>query len=198
MAEFDTRKLIAQAFYGKSGIGFDFSEYTRNSKSADTSIDAIGVGKSTVGRDLIGRPFFMDTYITIEGEKFRLPNEPLITIKQKNNIKKTEVIGRERQGAVLEFIANDNYVIQIRGAVMEDFSYPTGNVRKLNKISGFRGSLEIENDLLRLFGVYKIAVESLDLEEMVGEPFAQKYSINAISDTDFLADLTEKQKLLLS
>ena len=43
-----------------------------------------------------------------------------------------------------------------------------------------------------MFGIRKLVIEDIKFDEMVGESGLQRYTISAISDQDFYADLNEK------
>ena len=56
-------------------------------------------------------------------------------------------------------------------------------------------ALEVKDNLyLEQFGIRKLVLKGIQFDEMVGEGGMQKYSITAVSDQDFYADLNEKDK----
>ena len=60
-------------------------------------------------------------------------------------------------------------------------------------------SLEvISNPFLELFEIRNIVLKDIQLDEMAGEQGLQKFTITAVSDQDFYADLTEREKNLKS
>ena len=48
--------------------------------------------------------------------------------------------------------------------------------------------------VFELFGIRKIVLKDIQFDEMVGEQGMQKFTITAVSDQDFYADLNEKDK----
>ncbi len=192
--EFNIEDLIRKAHFGDY-VALPFPNFTQ--KALQKKRNAKSVGNETVLKDVLGRSFFMDFKVELEGVQYYLPNEPLVSISLQNTIVKTVVLGREKKGTVKEWISNDDYSLTIRGVCVEknQEQFPYSQVELLRKLSEHRKSIEIQNDLLRLFGIYSIVIESAEYEDMLGMPNAQKYTIKALSDTDFFADLTEKRNL---
>lgn len=195
MAEFNLKGLIVKAHYGDY-IALPFPKFGYD-KIKKKKADAKKVGNDSVFKDVLGRPYFMEVRCGIDGVNYYLPNEPLISLSLQNNIVKTVVLGNERKGTVKEWIANDDYSISIKGVCVEKSQegYPSSQVETLRKISEHRGSIEVQNDLLRLFGIYSMCVESINYADMEGYPGVQIYEMNCISDMDFYADLDEKKDL---
>ncbi|WP_309597810.1 DUF6046 domain-containing protein [Flavobacterium oreochromis] len=93
-------------------------------------------------------------------------------------------------------MTKDDEVINIKGVCInidEPELYPADQVAILNDIYEIDDALEIEsNAFFELFGIRKLAIEDIKFDEMVGESGLQSYTISAISDQDFYADLNEK------
>ncbi len=53
----------------------------------------------------------------------------------------------------------------------------------------------IDNAFFELFGIRKLVIEDLQWDEMIGESGMQTYTIRALGDDDFLADLNELNNL---
>ena len=73
--------------------------------------------------------------------------------------------------------------------------YPADQVKMINDLFEINDAVDIEdNAFFELFGIRKIVLESLDWDEMIGESGLQKYTIKALGDDDFFADLNDKDK----
>lgn len=145
-----------------------------------------GVGTSA-RKNHLGRSYFMD--VILDG--ITLPNEPLITISGQKRIVETVVVGSERRGSVKELISTDDYRIQIEGICYDPLkkNYPQKQVEDIIRLCEAPKALTIENDLTELFRIHKLVVKTYTLDKMKGQPYLQKYTINAVSDEDFYAIL---------
>ena len=100
-----------------------------------------------------------------------------------------------------EYICTEDYTLSIKGiCINEDIEkrdeYPTEQVQELQRLFEINDSINIENNpFLELFGIRRIVLKSIDWSEMAGQQGLQKYSITAVSDQDFYADLTEKNAI---
>jgi hypothetical protein len=181
---FDIRSLLV------SYVGLPYPKFIAD-KIVNTNISVSDIGKSDFKNDL-GLPFFMDFYCTLPdlGE-VRLPNEPLIRFSFRKNIVKTVTVGSRRRGTVKEYISADDYQIELRGICIDPKQpqrYPSEQVELIHRLSETNEAIEIKNDILKLFGIYKIVVESASYSDMPGVPGAQAYTIRAVSDEDFYAE----------
>ena len=153
------------------------------------SIDNIG--------SLAQPPYFMDFFVQALGiNRRRLPHEPLLKFGLRKNIVKTVVAGGQRRGTVKEYINSDDWKIEIKGVCIDPTQperYPTEQVDELRELCTLNEAVEVDNDILRYFEIYSIVIESIEFEAMAGQPGAQAYKINAISDTDFYGELTNKK-----
>ncbi len=181
MNRLEIRQLSARA-HGYTGERFPIGA---------GSISIKGVGQSASGLNHLGKPYFMDFFVRSGGVNQRLPNEPLVSLSGQNRIVKTVIVGGDRSGTVKECIGADDWKISLAGICINaeaPLAYPYEQVEQLKGLKEARGSIGVENDLLRLFGIYNMVIESLYLDDMIGIPYAQKYKITALSDEDFLAE----------
>ena len=75
--------------------------------------------------------------------------------------------------------------------------YPTAQVQSLNRLFEKNESLEvIGNKLFTLFDIRNIVLKDISFEAMEGKEGIQKYTIKAVSDMDFYAELDEKRTQL--
>lgn len=205
-SKFDIRQLTAQA-HGHTGNPFsnydpgkspgaDFGKGIAGGYRQNASFNS--VTQSLTGKtNLLGVPFFMEFWMWIRTDlhskippiPMPLPNEPLVSLSGENRIVKTPIAGSGRRGTVKELISADDWRITISGVCVNTIDtklYPYPQVNVLRMLKKQRGSIRVYNDLLYLFGIRKIAVESLTLDAMPGVQHAQKYEITALSDADFL------------
>ena len=182
---FKIREFVEKA-HNKSGKEFDKSLL----KQSITNKNSIGTAK--IGRTHLGTPFFMD----VEIDKTRLPNEPLLTFSTQKRIIQTVVVGSQNRGTVKELISANDYKIKIEGVCIEPGKreYPTDQVNKIIKLCQLQEALEFKNDLAQLLGIEKIVITGYNLDKMEGQPYSQRYTIDAISDDDFFAELNNRDK----
>lgn len=190
--QIDIQNLTKQAF----GLGsFPLVEEYDMSK----------VGLNASGRDALGRLYFMDVELESDklGEKWRLPNEPLVRVSKAKNIVQTVIAGDDDNsgGVVIEQINKGNYNIDIRGVILNEEltapQYPQDQVKKLIEFAESGEPLGIACEFLSyLFGIEKIVILDYELDAMQGQPYSQRYIFNCISYKDFYGQLTERDKLL--
>ncbi len=184
---FNIRELT-QKVHNKSGKEFDKSLLPRS------IVNKNGIGIAKEGRTHLGTPFFMDVKI----DTIRLPNEPLLTFSTQKRIVQTVVVGSQKRGTVKELISANDYKIKIEGVCIEPGKkeYPTNQVNQIIAICQKQEALEFNNDLGELLGIKKIVITGYSIDKMQGQPYSQRYTIDAISDDDFFAELNNRGKLL--
>jgi hypothetical protein len=192
--EFDFKELVAKAHFDY--VGEFFPSWWNQNKTTFVLPSLKNIGANL----LLGKPFFQVLKVKYKGDEFTFPNEPLISLRLQKTIVETATVGKERRGTVKEFINIEDYSLTIRGICYNTENpelYPTDEVENLQKLFEINESLELlENPFLLLFGIKQIVLKEIEWEEMRGVQGAQAYTISAISDQDFYADLTEKNKLL--
>lgn len=136
---------------------------------------------------VFGSPIFMPVQIEIPGLKWKLPNEPVVTINQVRRIVETEIDSAD--GSFKELFSNGDFDIKIEGIIAdEDFTtdqYPADEVRKLRQIVEYKGSCKIYCDMLSLWNITQIAIYSFDLPAVPGSPSSTGYVITAKSDKNY-------------
>ena len=194
MADFDLKELIAKVH--NNYIGPYFPEWWKKNKSKFELPSLMGIGRELV----LGGTYFQTLKVAYKGEEFNFPNEPLITMSLAKTIVETATVGDERIGTVKEYITTEDYQLTIRGVcVNEDPEkrelYPAEQVQELHRIVAINDSLEVlSNPFLLLFDIKNIVIKNVEYDEMSGQQGLQKYTITAVSDQDFYADLAEKEK----
>ncbi|RQO66853.1 hypothetical protein DBR40_21615 [Pedobacter sp. KBW01] len=149
--------------------------------------------------NISGSPYFMQLSLKKQsGEIITLPNEPLVSISLQKTIVETATVGEGRTGTVKEYICTEDFDIEIKGVCIgENGAYPTEDVKAVKDLFLVNEALEVhENLFFELFDIKKIVLKSFKLDEMVGQEGVQKYSINAVSDIPFFAELSERTKFI--
>lgn len=117
---------------------------------------------------------------TIEG--VQLPNEPIISLKGKKRIVKTSPPGLS--GSVKEHIQLDDYIIQIKGEMIndEEDDLPQEQMRDIRELCERLGALKITNRLLSYYNIDYIVITDFEFPAGPGMRHRQPYVINALSD----------------
>lgn len=184
MSLFNSATQAYLGFYGPIGTRWDEAAVRRydNQNPSDGSVF-----------------YYMPTKLQISApgeaeELYQLPNEPLIAISGSKTIVKTGIDGIK--GTFKEGFSIDDYSITIRGiAINEDREseeYPQEIVRKIRRIAELQGSLKVVNDLLSMFGITRLVIETCEFPDFPGAPSVQPYILNCLSDQEF--DLELKQR----
>lgn len=193
--DFDIKELIAKAHFDY--VGPAFPSWWGQNKTKFVLPSLKGIGSAL----LLGQTYFQTLKVSYKGEQFVFPNEPLISLSLAKTIVETATVGKERKGTVKEYICTEDYTLSIKGiCVNEDIEkrdeYPTEQVQELQRLFEINDSINVENNpFLELFGIRRIVLKSIDWSEMAGQQGLQKYSITAVSNQDFYADLTEKNAI---
>lgn len=192
MAEFNIKELLIRAAIDY--VGPRFPEWWSKNKKKYQLPDLKGINS----KQLLGGKYFLTLKLSYKGQNFELPNEPLISLGLTKTIVETATVGKYRKGTVKEYICTEDYSITIKGVCIDlddPEIYPADQVGLLNDLFEINDALEVEsNPFLELFGIRKIVLKDIQFDEMIGESGLQKYTITAVSDQDFYADLNEKDK----
>ena len=196
--EFDFKDLVAKAHFDYVGPAFPSWWGKNKTKFVLPSL------KNITRELLLGGRYFQTISFSYGKEIFNLPNEPLIAMSLQKTIVETATVGKERIGTVKEYICTEDYQISIRGVCVNDDPderevFPSDQVEKLQKMFLINDKIEVvTNPFLELFGIRSVVLKSIDWEEMAGQQGLQKFTINAVSDNDFFADMSEKKQFLQS
>lgn len=194
MADFDIKELIAKAHFNY--VGPAFPTWWANNKKffVFPSLNKIGSALLTGGQ------YFQTLKVSYKGEEFEFPNEPLISLSQTKTIVETATVGKERRGTVKEYICTEDYQLTIKGVCINPDApdeYPAEQVKTLQRLFEINDSLEVvSNPFLLLFGVQNIVLRNIEWNEMAGQQGLQVYTITAVSDIPFFADLSEQAMFL--
>ena len=183
--EFNIRNLILQSH---GYVGRSYPDLQNR-----TPIPESNIGKAVFAKDVLGRPMFMD--FSIAG--VQLPNEPLVTINTRKVIQETVLVSNKKRGTVKEFISAGDYQIKIEGVciIPGQKNYPEEQVKSVIDLCERNEALEVDNDIADLFGIYKLVIKDYGFGNMQGKPYSQNFYINAVSDDDFYATVSENKKI---
>lgn len=191
MGKFDFKEIVARAAFDY--IGPAFPEWWKKNQSRYHLPDLRTINAAQI----LGGKYFMTLKLSYNSQKFELPNEPLISLGLSKTIVETATVGKYRKGTVKEYICTEDYQIMIKGVCVDvdnPEDYPSDQVAALNELFEINDSLDVVSNLfLELFGIRKIVLKDIQFEDMAGEAGMQKYTITAVSDQDFYADLNEKE-----
>lgn len=194
--EFSFKELVAKAHF--DFVGPAFPTWWKNNKTFFVLPSLKNIAREL----LMGGRYFQQISFSYKGEVFQLPNEPLISMNLQKTIVETATVGEERIGTVKEYINTEDYQIFIRGVCVNEGQfereiYPADQVAMIQRMVLINDRLNVEkNPFLELFGIRSVVIKSIDWEEMAGEQGLQKFTITAVSDNDFFADMTEKNRLI--
>ncbi len=191
MAEFNIKELISKAHFGH--VALPFPSWV----GSNTKPFALPNLKNITSELLNGSTaYFMQVTLSHQGENFTLPNEPLVGLSLAKTIVETATVGKLRKGTVKEYITTEDYQISFRGVCFDDDDmdvYPSDQVDALNRLFDINDALEVENNpFFELFGIRNIVLKDIQFDEMAGQQGMQRYTISAVSDQDFYADLSER------
>ncbi|MDV6170236.1 DUF6046 domain-containing protein [Flavobacterium sp. DG1-102-2] len=190
MATFDIKELAAKAHFDYVGPAFPLWWQNNKTKLVLPSLKNIGIK--------LGQKYFTTLTLSYNGKQFKFPNEPLISLSLSKTIVETATVGKYRKGMVKEYICTEDYQISIRGVCLDEDdldSYPSDQVDTLKKMFEINDALEVvSNPFLELFEVRKLILKDIVWDDMAGYQGVQKYTITAVSDQDFYADLKEKDR----
>jgi hypothetical protein len=120
-----------------------------------------------------------------DSEWFEFPFEPLVTLSGKNTIIRRKVSKSEGKGTIKERWSQDDYQVSIQGLLSHpDYEYPEADIKTLLDIFNERKSVEVKHDILLIFGITHLAIESAEWPHTKGLN-NQNFSIKAYSDTPF-------------
>lgn len=192
--EIDIKELTARAFFDY--VGPAFPQWWQSNKTAFVLPNLNNISEARNN----GKPYFMTLMVADKkGNQTLFPNEPLVSFSLTKTIVETATIGKYRKGKVKEYICTEDWQISIQGLCVDFFqkdTYPAQQVQALTRLFEKNESLEVVgNKLFTLLGISNMVLKDLHFEAMQGKESVQKYSIKAVSDTDFYATLTENSRM---
>lgn len=145
---------------------------------------------------MLGNEIRMPVDMRIPGaDWYRLPNEPIVSIKGLNDINITKLNRGGSRGTVKEIINLDDYVITIKGLAINESEddYPEeimSNIRKLCE----NGYVEIRSLKTDIWNIHLAVIRPMDFPGSADLPFnCQAYELQLISDQDFELEILQQQ-----
>lgn len=117
-------------------------------------------------------------------EWFPFPIEPLVSISGKNIITRRTVAKSKGKGTIKERWSQDDYDVTIQGVmtVADQDKYPKGYIKKVLDLFNDRQAVEVEQEILLIFGIKCLAIESASFPHTKGLN-NQNFEIKAYSDS---------------
>lgn len=114
---------------------------------------------------------------------FTLPVEPLVSISGKNVITRRNVAKARENGTIKESWSQDDYEVTIKGVITtaNEAKYPKAYMKRLLDLFDERRAIEVKQDILLLFRINYLAVESFSFPHTKGFN-NQNFEIKAYSD----------------
>lgn len=156
-------------------------------KAADKGTDPVVEAKSRQALSMLGETFFQcPVAFNIAGGMWTLPIDPLISVSNKNVIKRRYVSKSKMRGSIKECWSQDDCEVTIAGVIIgADGGDCADKVSKLREICEKAEAVEIVCEYLNTtFGISRIAVESCDFPFTKGME-NQSFTIKAYSDDGY-------------
>lgn len=201
--------MLYQAAFGFRGLPFPFRPVPQPVEQAGefSPGDPVAVAKAE-GYDLqsetgtkqytdglpythsaIGAPLYMPTGFNVSGSIVQLPNEPIVTCSIKKTIVETALAGNTRKGTVKEIINTQDWKIKIQGLCidMSKQGYPEDEADSIQQLFSLNRSIELIHYVANnIFEIKNVVITSLNWHTMKGKPFSQAYTMDLVSDEDFM------------
>ena len=105
----------------------------------------------------------------------------LSEVSMTKNVVKTAMQGVD--GTTKEYIADGDYEVTIRGAVvLDENDYPEDDVKALHQLCLVKDALVVESDFLQLFDIYNLVIESYTFPQQEGFRNMQPFELQCVSD----------------
>jgi len=156
-------------------------------KTADKGTDPAVEAKSREALTMLGETFFQcPVSFNTDGGLWTLPVDPLISVSNKNVIKRRYVSKSKMRGSIKECWSQDDCEVTIAGVIIaEDASELSDKVAKLRAICEKAEAVEIVCEYLNsTFGIDRIAIEGCDFPFTKGTE-SQSFTIKAYSDDGY-------------
>lgn len=137
----------------------------------------------TIRTNALGVPMRLPLEVKADdGDWWLFPIEPLISLTGRNIIVRRQVSKGKIRGSVKERWTQDDYQINIEGALMDLTSqnYPTEDVKRLRAVCE-AAKLKVRCPLLEIFSINQIVIENYEIPFTAGIQ-NQAYKITAYSD----------------
>ena len=148
----------------------------------DVDADEIRAEMATTGTVNSVMPLRLKRTIDGVTNWFTFPLEPLVSISGKNEIIRRTPAKGKGTGTVKERWSQGDYEISIQGIfIAAENEYPKESVQQLRNLFDTASHLDVEHDILLLFGITRLAIESVSFPHTKGLQ-NQNYEIKAYSD----------------
>ena len=174
------RKLLYRGQL-RQGIGQNSADFENIDVEEVTRLDT---GADDAQRlSYLGTPVFADLLLQEnEQDTGLLIDTVLFDVSQTRNIVTTPVQGRD--GTVKEYISDGDYVVNIRGLLVQpnSMAYPADQVRELLRLCQVKDAIVAASPFLQLFKIYNLVITDYRLPQREGFQNTQLFELNCISD----------------
>ena len=112
-----------------------------------------------------------------------LPATTVVELTRQKRIAKTDVQGRDT--SVKELISNGDWMIKIRGLVINEanpYEYPEDEMKVMHRFCEAKTSIPVTCKLLQWFEINELVVENYSFPRMEGYPGVQPFELDCLSD----------------
>lgn len=151
-----------------------------------------GKDRITPGTGIVLADRLRFDYGTDEGvASYGLPHESVAEYSQAKNIVKTLLQGRD--GTIKEYINLDDWVISIRGFIInyDSLDYPLDQIINMSNFFQLNTRLKVGSDWMSRLGIKYVITEALKFPVVDGLANAQPYELELVSDNPFEIELLE-------
>jgi hypothetical protein len=116
-------------------------------------------------------------------KEYTMPATTVVEISRQKNIIKTPIAGRD--GSVKEAISNGDWLIKIRGFVINEQNpnvYPSDEMQTLHKYCEAKTAIPITCKLLQYFEINEVVIDSYNFPRMEGYAGVQPFELDCLSD----------------
>ena len=125
--------------------------------------------------------------------EFIFPAVTLIDFHRIKKIVETEIAGRD--GSVTEIIGNGDWIMRIRGLLINEVDFktkPTDQIRSLSEIAAAPVAIPIYNEMCEWLGIYDVVIKDIDFPAIEGYPSVQPFSMDCKSELPVEFNLLNK------
>ncbi len=183
MADFNINVFnLTQRVFGIKGYVASTKDTVNSQIEAAEGLEMIEVAESSA-TSVFGTPIFETLRIKLpnSNEFLDFEDAPLMNINMSKNIVLSRV--QKRKGTVKEYINDGDYIIQIKGLLVNHDSedLPFDKINALNNVALIDEALEVESKLLNILGIHNIVINRIEFRP---SPMTnvQPYVISCMSD----------------
>lgn len=201
MAEFNIKDLYQFTFGGTIAPPFPIVKPELLGKTVAKSFEETTLNPNTKNRKPVTGDFNFKTPLGGEykmpvkmgltpkiSDQYQLPNEPIISISGRKDVKLTTIRRPKGRGTVKEERSLGDYTIKIQGLCIntEADDYPEDQVTSIRNLYEAKGVVYITNLFTRIFNIQKVSMLKPEFPRNANLSIrVQPYVLTCVSDFDF-------------